>query len=380
MTERYKRQEMIKGWDQRSLSEGRVLVLGAGTTGNEVVKNLALLGVGEIVIVDRDLVEEVNLSRCVLFRDSDIGRPKAEVAAQRALELNPRIKARAWNADVIHEIGCLEYRQFKCVVLTVDNLSARMWVNRYCRRAGVPLVNTGIEGWVGNVFTIDPSSGVCLECSWTSKEYQLLGKKYSCSKIGLAFSERKIPMVITSAAMVGGIAAQEVVKILQRRFDGSSSKTWWFDGETSTVSTWEQPPKESCAHNDYPLLRESEILFQVALNKSVESVRADLRVALNSPIIEIKHDKEFVYSVVCRQCGYSQPIQPTLLERYLRTICPKCNSLETVPDDFTAEVRDGYTFADLGIPANHLLSVYYRAGDNTVEKTWIATCRQEGDG
>lgn len=376
MTERYKRQEMIEGWDQKSLSEGRVLVLGAGTTGNEVIKNLALLGVGEIVIVDRDLVEEVNLSRCVLFRDADIGKPKAEVAAHRAIELNPRIRAKAWNADIVHEIGCLEYGAFKSVVLTVDNLRARMWVNRYCRLAGVPLVNTGIEGWTGNVFTMNPFSDVCLECSWTTREYQLLGEEYSCSKIGLTFSERKIPMVITSAAIVGGIAAQEVVKILtlKDQFDGSSSKILWFDGETGAFLTWEQPSKEGCVHNEYPLLHASEILLKVSISENVASVREELQSALDSPEIQIKHDKDIVYSIVCRQCGYFQSIQPTLLDRYQRTICPQCNYLETVPHDFTEEARDGYTFADLGIPANHLLSVYY-VRDDAVAKTWIATIK-----
>ncbi|MFN5853975.1 MAG: HesA/MoeB/ThiF family protein, partial [Pirellulaceae bacterium] len=71
------RQEAMDGWNQESLRQARVLVVGAGALGNEVAKNLALSGVGQIWIVDRDLVEATNLTRCILFDSSDIGMPKA---------------------------------------------------------------------------------------------------------------------------------------------------------------------------------------------------------------------------------------------------------------------------------------------------------------
>ena len=68
-------------------------VIGAGAVGNEVIKNLALLGVGEIYIFDLDKVEEHNLTRSVLFRDTDIGQSKSIVAAQRAMELDRGVSA-----------------------------------------------------------------------------------------------------------------------------------------------------------------------------------------------------------------------------------------------------------------------------------------------
>ena len=88
---RYDRQERITWWDQDKLTKSRVLVVGAGALGNEIVKNLALVGVGNITIVDMDLIEHTNLSRCVFFRDGDEGKFKAEVLASRAEELNPEI-------------------------------------------------------------------------------------------------------------------------------------------------------------------------------------------------------------------------------------------------------------------------------------------------
>ena len=71
-----------------------MLVVGAGALGNEVLKNLALLGVGTTYVIDLDDVEPSNLSRSVLFRAEDGGQPKAEVAARRAGEINPEVAIR----------------------------------------------------------------------------------------------------------------------------------------------------------------------------------------------------------------------------------------------------------------------------------------------
>jgi molybdopterin/thiamine biosynthesis adenylyltransferase len=85
---RYHRHNLIDWFSQDALAKTKVAVIGAGAVGNEVIKNLALLGVGEIYVFDLDVIEEHNLTRSVLFRDADIGQPKAAVAAKRAMELD----------------------------------------------------------------------------------------------------------------------------------------------------------------------------------------------------------------------------------------------------------------------------------------------------
>ena len=90
--DRYGRLRLISWWRQERLQAARVLVVGAGALGNEVLKNLALVGLGTIYVIDLDVVEPSNLSRSVLFRAEDGGRPTAEVAAIRAGELNPEIR------------------------------------------------------------------------------------------------------------------------------------------------------------------------------------------------------------------------------------------------------------------------------------------------
>src|SRR4051794_989267 len=79
--DRYGRLRLIPWWRQERLAAARVLVVGAGALGNEVIKNLALLGVGTTLVIDLDDVEPSNLSRSVLFRAEDGGQPKSDVAA-----------------------------------------------------------------------------------------------------------------------------------------------------------------------------------------------------------------------------------------------------------------------------------------------------------
>src|SRR5580658_10585598 len=76
--DRYSRLRLISWWRQERLRDARVLVVGAGALGNEVVKNLALMGMGTTYLIDLDVVESSNLSRSVLFREADSGQSKAE--------------------------------------------------------------------------------------------------------------------------------------------------------------------------------------------------------------------------------------------------------------------------------------------------------------
>ncbi|HEX2995063.1 MAG TPA: ThiF family adenylyltransferase [Anaerolineales bacterium] len=81
--------EFISWWEREKVQNAKVLVVGAGALGNEVIKNLTLMGVGYIFIIDFDKIEAANLSRSVLFRESDNNRSKAEIVAARAKSINP---------------------------------------------------------------------------------------------------------------------------------------------------------------------------------------------------------------------------------------------------------------------------------------------------
>src|SRR5438874_4427124 len=103
--DRFDRFKLIGWWDQNRLASARVLVIGAGALGNEIVKNLALLGVGHVLIADLDRVENSNLSRSVLYRASDNGCEKATVGARAAAEIYPGIQTHAFNGNVVYDLG-----------------------------------------------------------------------------------------------------------------------------------------------------------------------------------------------------------------------------------------------------------------------------------
>src|SRR5947209_18294310 len=103
--DRFSRLRLITWWNQEKIAATRVLVVGAGALGNEILKNLALLGFRQVVVVDLDRIEESNLSRAVLYRAEDVGRYKAEAAADAFQTLSPGSKAWGLVVNIIHSCG-----------------------------------------------------------------------------------------------------------------------------------------------------------------------------------------------------------------------------------------------------------------------------------
>lgn len=207
---RYHRHNLIDWFSQDALARTKVGVIGAGAVGNEVIKNLALLGVGEIYIFDLDKIEEHNLTRSVLFRDADIDQWKATVAAQRAMELDRNISAIAVPGDFWDHVTLSELRTFDVVFCCVDNYEARIRCNILCYLTGIDFVNTGIDSRSALVelypFSLSRFAG-CLECNLPATVYRRISERYSCGHLRkLSFVERKIPTTIITSTAVASLA------------------------------------------------------------------------------------------------------------------------------------------------------------------------------
>jgi len=129
------------------VSESRVMVVGCGALGNEVLKNLTLFGFKHIVVVDFDRVEPSNLTRSVLFTADDARqqRKKTEAVAERIKAMNADVEIETVYGDIAYDVGLGLVRSMDVVIGCVDNRWARYCINRLCMRAGRPWVDGGIE-------------------------------------------------------------------------------------------------------------------------------------------------------------------------------------------------------------------------------------------
>jgi len=214
---RYHRLELIPWWDQQRLFDARVMVVGAGALGNEILKQLALLGVGNIYVVDMDTIEESNLTRAVLFREKDEGQPKAEVAACAVAELNPDIKVQSFVGNVVYDLGEGIFRDMDIVLSSLDNREARVAINQSCWKLNKPFVDGAIEVIQGVARIFWGPEGPCYECTMNEKDYELLSQRRSCAMLSRDdIVLGHIPTTPTTASVIAGIQTQEAIKWLHR--------------------------------------------------------------------------------------------------------------------------------------------------------------------
>ena len=203
---RYDRQTRIEWWNQERVHSACVLVVGAGALGNEVLKNLALIGVGRVLVYDMDVIEQSNLSRGVLFREEDEGASKAETVVRRMCELNPDVTAAARTENVIHRAGLGVFAWADVVIAGLDNREARIFVNSACARTGRAWVDGGIEGLSGVARVGEPNEGVCYECTMNETDRKLVASRRSCAMLARDVVERgSVPNTNISAALIGAL-------------------------------------------------------------------------------------------------------------------------------------------------------------------------------
>nr|GEU74297.1 SUMO-activating enzyme subunit 2 [Tanacetum cinerariifolium] len=156
---------MASGQQLSAIKGSKVLMVGAGGIGCELLKTLALSGFQDIHIIDMDTIEVSNLNRQFLFRQSHVGQSKAKVARDAVLRFRPQISITSYHANVKDSDFNVDfYKQFSVVLNGLDNLDARRHVNRLCLAAAVPLVESGTTGFLGQVTVHIKGQTECYEC------------------------------------------------------------------------------------------------------------------------------------------------------------------------------------------------------------------------
>lgn len=368
--DRYSRLRLIPWWRQEKLAAARVLVVGAGALGNEVLKNLALLGVGTTYVIDRDAIETSNLSRSVLFRASDGGRPKAQVAAERAREINPEVAFHWLRGDVINDLGLGLFADVDVVIGCLDNREARLWVNRQCWKVGTPWVDSGIQEIQGVVKVFVPPDSACYECAMTARDYQLLNLRYSCPLLSREqILEGKVPTAPTIASMMGALEVQEALKIIHGMpVDAGSALV--FNGVANQFYRTQLPRREDClSHETYP----EPTRLGIGNDATAAALLAEAGRSLEGPFA-LPLERDVVTTVHCPTCGWSVDLyRPRTTVKTSDATCPRCNALAR-PEIVSAVEADSpladLPLAKLGIPPGDILRVdgsaesgFFRLGD-----------------
>ncbi|KAI4912549.1 hypothetical protein J4E90_005954 [Alternaria incomplexa] len=158
--------QSLGGTLHQRIKESRVLMVGAGGIGCELLKNLVLTGFGEIHIVDLDTIDLSNLNRQFLFRNEHIKKSKALVAKESAGKFNPDVSIVAYHDNIKDgQFNVAWFQSFGLVFNALDNLDARRHVNRMCLAANVPLIESGTTGFNGQVQVIKRGETECYDCT-----------------------------------------------------------------------------------------------------------------------------------------------------------------------------------------------------------------------
>jgi molybdopterin-synthase adenylyltransferase len=216
-TDRYSRHEQIDWFSQDAVRSSRIVVVGAGAIGNEVVKNLVLLGVGSVDVYDFDQVEEHNLTRSVFLRDSDIGESKATAVVRRASEVDAGVRLRSIEGDFWDHLSVWQLAEYDCAIGAVDNFEARIRLNQMCLLAGTNFVNAAIDSRSAVVESFphgDAWGGACYECHLPESAYGRMAERYSCGGLRRrARASQQVPTTAVTASVAGAIAASTALRL-----------------------------------------------------------------------------------------------------------------------------------------------------------------------
>jgi molybdopterin/thiamine biosynthesis adenylyltransferase/DNA-binding transcriptional regulator YhcF (GntR family) len=348
--------DFISWWERDKVRDAKVLVVGAGALGNEVIKNLALMGVGHLFIVDFDTIEAANLSRSVLFRESDNRRSKAEVAAARAKAINPQIHVQYFNGDVTTSLGLGVFRRMDAVIGCLDNREARLAINRFCYWVNKPWVDGAIQELLGLMRVFIPGQGACYECTLTEQALRDLSLRYSCPLLARQnILLGKVPTTPTIASIIGGMQSQEALKLIHG-LPVEPGKVVHFNGMVNEMHTTAYVPRDDCeSHWTYGEITELPARAgRTTLEDLLRIARADLG---TEAILEL--DQELITSLECPNCHTREEILRPLSEvSFEAAHCPTCGVLRESTMTHTITGAEAFlhrSLSSVGVPALHIL-------------------------
>lgn len=381
----------------------KILVVGVGAGGNELLKNLLLMGFGNLTIIDFDHVEDSNLSRTTLFRKEDIGKSKSLVAAERlremALHSSPNIVG--LHGNLMTDFGKGLFLEHDVVICCVDTQKARAYINDWCVLTRTPFFEMGFSEYdvdvsffapIGQMVQRDgkvidklPSSDgafprflgefpVCLREEIGYGSFDV--KRNSCSSFKIRDTNlAKIPTIQVSAAMAGVLIATELVKYLNG-IDTIRNKMLLYFGRTyeTMICNYSRSPKCTIHDEEFDLMT-----INVAPDSTLEQILMQLQRETNSNVL-LKLPDEYVISGKCHMCGAQIQFNKRKAEIWDdERWCENCkqqenyshiieysNALKTIPIEVTLGSEPDVLskkLSEVGVPENDILEVTFSNTD-----------------
>ena len=297
---------LLSWFKKDKVKNARVLVAGAGALGNEVVKNLALFGIGHIYVCDFDQIEISNLTRSVLFREEDAYNHayKAEIVAKRAKEINPQIEVTPIVGNLFSEVGFGLYKAVDVIIGCLDSRIARYQLNRLSMRAGKTWIDGSIENLTGVVKVYTPGVS-CYECGLSREEFNNIMLRTGCADVvRTQTSAGRIATTPISASIIGAMQVQEAMKVIHTEegqpvpFKTLSGKMWRFEGMTNVVNVYKYSSwKNNCpAHERWDNVVRGENL---SANMTIAQILGELKKLLDVDALEINmRNNKFVEKII----------------------------------------------------------------------------------
>ncbi len=348
--DRFQRFSLIGWWDQDKIKNARVLVVGAGALGNEIIKNLALLGVGNLLIADMDKIENSNLSRSILYRAENNGSSKAQTAAASARDIYPDMNVQYFDGNVVYDLGTGVYRWADVVLGGLDNREARLSINRNCWKVTRPWIDGAIEQINGCARVFVPD-GPCYECTMSEMDWQLLNKRRSCNLLTRDEMQLgKTPTTPTISSIIAGVQCQEAIKMIHG-LETIAGKGFIFNGITNDSYLVEYQRKEDCYTHDIP-----EKIISIK-NRSDRTEIADLLKTAREylgPETVLEIGRDLLESLSCHVCKKTEEQFVSLGKVHKSAAtCPDCGTDREVKTFYKINGDESFvnrTFAEIGVP------------------------------
>ena len=221
---RYKRNlGVVSPSEQVKLLQSKVAIIGAGGLGGTVLEFLTRMGIGELIIADKDTIGDSNLNRQILSKETNLGQSKTEVAVKRVKEINSSIDITGHSVFIDLDNVKKIIKGADVVVDALDNLPVRFMLQKACRELNIPLVHGAIAGFNGQLTTIFPQD----------KGLELIyGSDRNLPEHG---TEVTLGAPTVTPAIIASLEAQEVIKILLKRGKLFRNRLLYLDIEEGTM-------------------------------------------------------------------------------------------------------------------------------------------------